>query len=904
MTEDKNEMKKRTGSFLLALALVLTLFGCAQKTPAPAAATEPSPAAQTPAKTETPPEVENNGGCYVRVDDKVYFRRYGKDALEKTALFGQFTDTWGTGGSELMAYDPATGTLDTVCAESGHGPLWYADGGFYLRERMAGNDYVVWHALDGSDSETICPGEPLGVTESGLLAVQTYPTDGIGWRDYVFYREKKEVGALRGMEIYCTFAGLTDDGLFLLDASYGEEKQENTLYQVTVDGKLLRLGALPLTESDGVEPFYDVQVDRFAAAGNQIAFGVGYYMGTGHFLGETVFVQATVGQENSLRDLAVDPSEERDFDMPRLTANEGGGFSVVPALPGELRVDMDADGNSPLELYENGAWRTLVPDFACRSNDGYGFRRVEQHLDYVGGRAYVTLACAHASPMDSIGWRDAYALLDMIYLAVEPDGTTKEIACVDHDATLYGDVWFIEGESMALWRQRRAWGEEYDVSNHGCIIPIAKDAEWENGWEAVFDGVTGLLPGDYGENEADYYGYPLPEDEPAGQLSLKLDRDGNIVRLARRTPETLLAIKFDVPESELAGAAEKLPLERRENDEDTKWFWAKLIALEDGVRVRVERTPDEKSGLDYVAEFDGAFIVGETLCDKTLDRGEFVAVRVSLPWHPELRVSVSKDGAWGAYVFGEDNWMHLWTEESVHPESTVEAHPEPDDLLKDISDGTWVCRDSETGETVGVMSFDPEGHLTVGGEAEGYTFDIAFERLYAELWESCDLLCLTNTDDKLRERYGTSGGDYLVELTHTGEEDVLYLLQANNGDAALPEAFRFGREEPAYSFTLTRAQGAGAAYNARLRGTTFVAEAVRYEEESGVVWLREAKLADDGDEVIGSVWRAKYAAPCLAYPVTGADALAELQHAGAYPVTMYKVTVNSAGEVESLSSLF
>ena len=170
----------------------------------------------------------------------------------------------------------------------------------------------------------------------------------------------------------------------------------------------------------------------------------------------------------------------------------------------------------------------------------------------------------------------------------------------------------------------------------------------------------------------------------------------------------------------------------------------------------------------------------------------------------------------------------------------------------------------------------------------------------------CRCMVLDNeaVDDKLRERYGTSGGDYLVELTHTGEEDVLYLLQANNGDAALPEAFGFGREEPAYSFTLTRAQGAGAAYNARLRGTTFVAEAVRYEEESGAVWLREAKLADDGDEVIGSVWRAKYAAPCLAYPVTGADALAELQHAGAYPVTMYKVTVNNAGEVESLSSLF
>ncbi len=893
---------KRRLALAWALVLALTLFGCAKNTQSvqqpeaqPAAPVVPAPAAPTE------PEVENNGGYYVRVGDKVYFRRYGRDALEKTAVFGEFTGTWVgiNGGSELMAYDPVSGGLETVCAESGFGPLWYADGGFYLCERMAGDNYVVWYALDGSRAETLCPGTPLGVTESGLLAVEAYTADDSGWQDYVFYREKKEVGALRGTDAYYIFGGLTDDGLFLLDAAYGEDEAEKTFYQLTVEGKLIRLGVLPKTESDEAEPFYDVQVDRFAAANGKVAFGVGYYMGTGSFLGETIFVEADVGQENSLRELTIESGEE-EGDLPYLTANADGTFSAVPALPGAVRVSWSDDGRYPLEVFENGAWRALIPNFCDWAEDGWDYRRVEQHLDYVDGRAYVTLACAYASPMDSIGWRDAYTLLDMLYLCVEPDGTEREITRVDHDASLYGDVWFIEGESLALWRQRRATEEdEYYIPEGAYLIPIAEDAEWEGGWETVFDGTTGLLPYDYGEDAAGYYGCPIPDSEPAGRLTLKLNADGEIVYLARREPDTLLAIDFDVPESTLAGAAAKLPLERRAEDEDTLWFWAKISALEDGVRVRVERTPDNKTDMDYIAEFDGAFIVGKTLCDVTLDRGEFIAVRASLPWHPELRVSVSKNGAWGSYVFGEDNWMHLWTEESVHPRMTITAYPAKDDLLADLCEGAWVCRDPETGETAGVVSFDPEGRMTAGG----YTFDVSFERLYAELWESCDLLCLTNTDERLQSRYGASGGDYLMELAHTGEEDVLYLLQANNGDAALPDVLAPEAKEPAYRFTLTRSRGAGMPYGTPLRDATFIASAERYDKEKGIVWLREARIAGEGEyEGMGPVYRLVNNAPCLAYPVAGTDANLALQRAGTYPMTVFKVTVNSAGEVESLAA--
>ena len=70
--------------------------------------------------------------------------------------------------------------------------------------------------------------------------------------------------------------------------------------------------------------------------------------------------------------------------------------------------------------------------------------------------------------------------------------------------------------------------------------------------------------------------------------------------------------------------------------------------------------------------------VGETVFDRVLNRGDYLAVRASLPWHPELRISADKDGAWGAYTFGEDNYQHLETKDSVHPELTLAVYPLPD----------------------------------------------------------------------------------------------------------------------------------------------------------------------------------------------------------------------------------
>lgn len=912
----RDRMPRRAFALFILLALLASLFaGCAGKTvQEPEKPREPAPA-QTPAQsepaptqeTDKPPEVENNGGRFVRVGDRVYFREYGSQALDKTVVFGEFTEHWNVlgGESKLKALDLATGKTETLFVESGDGALWYGDGGFYLTERINNLSRVGWYAADGSDSDILCTGEVLGMTEGGLLAVQDYADEQAYHAIYTFYRDKKPV-CTADCYSFMNLAGLSDDGLFFLDY-YKADDGALHLRQLTTDGRLLDLGAIP--EGDEDYAFYDVEPERFLTSSGRVTVGVGCYAGTGHYLEDGLFIEAESGKENSLREIDVDLSEA--YELPRLTLGANGNAETVPALPGELRVGLERENEGSLEVWRDGEWKTVSEHIISLGTEGYGYRNIVQSMEMIGGTAYLTLACAHLSPLDSIGWRDAYALLDMLYLAVDADGTVRELGAVDHGTELYGDVWFIEGASTLLWRQSAEEGKEYlfddDEAYYAVAIPIFEDAYWEGGWEAVIENHTGLI-GEEDVGDAGYYGYEVPDAEPAGKLCLELNREGEVVAIAKKTPGALLAIDFQVSEYQLSGAVKTLPLERRDADEDTAWFWTKLRALEDGVCVRVERTPSD-GGMTHLALIEGAFPVGETVYEGVINRGEFIALRASAPWHGELRVSVSKNGDWGAYVFGEDNYLHLDVETGIHPTVTVEAAPAvslteyaPDGMPNALL-GTWQFLSPETGRLAATVRFDADGTAYVNIEDDCWQFDLEFDWLYAGDWQAPDLMCLSSGDERVSVLLGYSGGagDYIISVYRTDGEELLHLTQANNGDAILDKILPGTADKGQFDFTFFRSSGAGSE-GAYRRNASFVAVAARYDVGRGTVWLREAEQVDvyeDGRPFM----RAARSAPCLEYRISSAEAerlLASCRDS-ARPMCLFNVTTDSDGTVTQLS---
>ncbi|MBQ9459861.1 MAG: hypothetical protein IJU66_08025 [Oscillospiraceae bacterium] len=893
---------------LAPVLLAAMLCGCAQQEKTAPDGSAPQQQDSPAAAVETQPEaepaaavrVENNGGDYVCVDGKVYFRRYGADAQPNTAVSGDFTGLWRAydNESELMVYDPAAGTLSTLYAENGAGALWYGDGGFYLHEKLGGSSRVLWYALDGSLVQTLCPGEPLGVSEGGLLAVESYVPDS---REtvYTLYRNKEVVAEL-STDDFTYFAGLSDDGLFLLRAEYGEGAESTArLMQITLSGKLIELGTLPQTEYQDI---YGMQVDRFLAVPGKVALGVGYYAGTGHFLNEYAFVEASAGEEGSLRALESE-AETEDDELPRLTANGDGSFSLVPALPNELHIAYGGDNDGALELWNGGERRVLAPELCPQRSDGFGCQNIVQHMEYIDGTAYVTLARAHISPINFIGWRESYTLLGMRYLAIDGGGNVRELCATESGAELYGDVWFIEDAGTVLWRECAVSDEDgWDYCpEYAFAIPISENAD-RSGLGGL-DPTAGLLDGD-SVGDADYNGFSLPEIEPAGRFSLRMNQNGEIVSFSETAPTALLTISFDVPESALAGAVQKLDIRRRAFDEDTPWFWTTLRAPRDGVRVRVERTPDNGAAVAHLAGIYNSFAAGQTLCDVTLREGEFIALRASLPWHSEMRVSVSRDNLYGSYIFGEDNFMHFETEDSVHPDLTIVAdeqrsltatgYTNPFAMLS----GAWLYR-APNGDFASVVVFDEDGSLSIEDDTDFSRLSAKTDHLFAGEYDLPDLLCLSAGDEDTAQRVGMTGslGDYLFNLVRTDGQELLLLTQANNGDGALSALLPEAREK--YSFALVRFRGV-AEHTARLRGETFAAEAVRYDAENGLLWLQEAKIVDSYED--GSpVYRSAKNAPCIGYPIGSAGVSAEL--GGEYPLRCFSVTVDENGVITGLNAL-
>jgi len=175
-------MKKRSFVALLLLIAALALTACAKQAqqepvqfepPKAPSQTEPAQPAQpaAPAAAERP-EVESNGGEFVRVDDQVWFRRYDDGAIDETQLWGEFLKAWPSHpvASTLCYYDEPRGAVVDAMTDDGFGALWFGVDGFYLSRPMGGADAEAYFkTLDGTET-VLGEGRVAGVSDNGRFA--------------------------------------------------------------------------------------------------------------------------------------------------------------------------------------------------------------------------------------------------------------------------------------------------------------------------------------------------------------------------------------------------------------------------------------------------------------------------------------------------------------------------------------------------------------------------------------------------------------------------------------------------------------------------------------------------------------------------------------------------------------
>lgn len=113
-------------------------------------------------------EVENNGGTFVRVKNRVYFRVYGKRSLELTTLgVPSIDEVRADIPSTLMYYDLDKDETVEVCEVCGIGPLYATVDGLCLISYPDGFPSTTVIDEDGNINEHYIDGQITGVSADG-----------------------------------------------------------------------------------------------------------------------------------------------------------------------------------------------------------------------------------------------------------------------------------------------------------------------------------------------------------------------------------------------------------------------------------------------------------------------------------------------------------------------------------------------------------------------------------------------------------------------------------------------------------------------------------------------------------------------------------------------------------------
>lgn len=515
-------MRKRL-AVLLAIIAVAVFGGC-QNVQSFKDIEQQSSVAEDTATVETPvseetgaenlqeqEEIVNNGGFFVKVDDKIYYRVFGKDSFrtEVSAATRFLNGAEGHESNTIMcvaASDPAGEARVVIENDSGYGPLYVC--GDYLYSGHVNEQYeetVYRTSLKTKKVEKICDGFILGASPSGkLLCVETYDF-GEGFKDSVsFYEDGKQIFSryMQSLTISSTFLGMDDRSayFYMFDLTDGT----SAITQLTKEGKLFALAQL--------EPFYNDYT---------------YYQEITDVSVEKDKVRLT------LKLLQGSVTDIREIEVPVCTDpfNTSDEWILYEATVSENLYNED---DSEYKVYPEAIARL------SRSDEGTnGTVRAIQKVEEIDGKYYIIVANAVLKGRYEVeGWSSSlhyYRLLNLeYYYYSEIEGLNLIGTYPYQDGCVTARVWFVgeAGENVAslLYQVCETGSEETEQAAdlYFYSAEISEDAVYEhpedgdpNGdWiEDDFDALINMLQGTslspyipaVPEKKASY-GYSAPEN--------------------------------------------------------------------------------------------------------------------------------------------------------------------------------------------------------------------------------------------------------------------------------------------------------------------------------------------------------------------------------------------------------
>lgn len=365
-------------------------------------------------------EIVNNNGYFVKMGDKVYFHGPDSESMGRSALWANYAFVE-CGKTVLYSYDLLEEELSTVANDYTCGPLSvqgeniYATGFEVLEDDLENVESVLMEFSPKKGVTNIAfPsrfGSLVGAGKNdSFVAINHYDYIDGNIKNYIDVYKDGTLQNTFELDGYINILKLGENDIFYIIEgeeyevdydTYSECGTEYLLMQMNATtGEKILLGTLPhLILTSGIG-----DVDECMLDDEQIYLSYASYAGSGHFYqGEGYFVQAVIGEENSISFIEMPAGKNEEITTP--FGVQDGKMVAADGEPGTCEVNDDGI----LGYFdEHGVWQPVAEGWGkIYTSEDYAYKGVEI-AEKIGDDIYLVYNDNERASEEDIGWRLAY----------------------------------------------------------------------------------------------------------------------------------------------------------------------------------------------------------------------------------------------------------------------------------------------------------------------------------------------------------------------------------------------------------------------------------------------------------------------------------------------------------------
>lgn len=352
--------------------------------------------------------VINNNGHFVQIGDKVYFHIADADGFSKSSLWARYTNAE-CGRTVLMEYDLVSGEVREVSHDHTSGFLAVQGNYIYSQayestENKDGtnriiNVYSIENGEESLESSSIDMTLLGASTDGSYIVADHYEYLDSGMKIQFFVFKDKKLTNIYDVKGFLDFVKVgLQEAFYICDS----DDEGYTLNQLNlVNGDIICLGKLPVFEGGA----WSGTSDQCVIKDDNIYFTYSSYEGSGNFFTEGFFVQAKIGDADSLSYSEMPERIVFEENLASKFVLSDGQMEASAGEPGSCSVK---EGGELGYYDENAIWQAVSKNWETQFlNEEDDYKGIEL-AEKVGNYIFVIYNENIRAPKDDIGWRYAY----------------------------------------------------------------------------------------------------------------------------------------------------------------------------------------------------------------------------------------------------------------------------------------------------------------------------------------------------------------------------------------------------------------------------------------------------------------------------------------------------------------